>query len=436
MPDTSTINRDSRIQTAVIPSPVAPGARTESMIPKQVEQHTLTEARVAEGILPPPPASEAARTMPCGPRIHVQGRGAAAQVLLRHGDTDRLLPALWLRARSPDPSQRDAVTGQRLMNPHLLPDDLSLVDARQDASGLQLTFSDGFSGHFDPAELIDGSVLDEACPAPLPWKADLSPQPRYDWDALANDAVLHRALKDYIERGFMLIDATPTLPDSILTIARRFGFVRETNFGAFFEVYSRPESNDLAYRPVALGPHTDNPYRNPVPGIQLLHCLQNETSGGLSTLVDSLAVAQQLQKEDPQGFALLASVPVRYEYRDADTWLVAVQPMIELTGKGAMMGVFYSPRLDDIPLMSEEDTRAYHRARKRFGTLLADPQYELRFRLEPGQLMMFDNNRVLHGRTAFDPSEGHRQLQGCYIDRDSPRSLYRVLGRRLGAAAA
>ena len=248
--------------------------------------------------------------------------------------------------------------------------------------------------------------------------------------------MLHRALKDYIERGFMLIDATPTLPDSILTIARRFGFVRETNFGAFFEVYSRPESNDLAYRPVALGPHTDNPYRNPVPGIQLLHCLQNETSGGLSTLVDSLAVAQQLQKEDPQGFALLASVPVRYEYRDADTWLVAVQPMIELTGKGAMMGVFYSPRLDDIPLMSEEDTRAYHRARKRFGTLLADPQYELRFRLEPGQLMMFDNNRVLHGRTAFDPSEGHRQLQGCYIDRDSPRSLYRVLGRRLGAAAA
>ncbi|MCB2028297.1 MAG: TauD/TfdA family dioxygenase, partial [Rhodoferax sp.] len=75
--------------------------------------------------------------------------------------------------------------------------------------------------------------------------------------------------------------------------------------------------------------------------------LQNETSGGLSTLVDSLAVAQQLQQEDPEGFALLASVPVRYEYRDADTWLVAVQPMIELTGKGAMMGVFYSPRLDD-----------------------------------------------------------------------------------------
>jgi gamma-butyrobetaine dioxygenase len=49
--------------------------------------------------------------------------------------------------------------------------------------------------------------------------------------------------------------------------------------------------------------------------------------------------------------------------------------------------------------------------------------------------MMFDNNRVLHGRTSFDPNEGHRQLQGCYLDRDSPRSLYRVLNRRFGAKA-
>ncbi|MCX7224134.1 MAG: TauD/TfdA family dioxygenase [Burkholderiales bacterium] len=50
--------------------------------------------------------------------------------------------------------------------------------------------------------------------------------------------------------------------------------------------------------------------------------------------------------------------------------------------------------------------------------------------------MIFDNNRVLHGRTAFNPAEGQRQLQGCYIDRDGPRSLYRVLQRQLGDHAA
>ncbi len=365
------------------------------------------------------------------PEICIEEGDHRPRVLLREGARETVLPALWLRARSPDPSQRDPVTGQRLFNPHLLPDDMALLSARLDPTGLHLSFSDGFAGRYDPQELIDGAVLSEGCPPPVVWKADLSPKPVYQWAALQHDEALLRALQDFIALGFLLIHATPTKADSILGIARHFGFVRDTNFGAFFEVYSRPDSTDLAYRPIALGPHTDNPYRTPVPGIQILQCLQNETAGGLSTLVDSLAVAAQLRAEDPEGFALLSRVPVRFEYRDANTQLVAVKPMIELDGSGDMIGVHYSPRLDDVALMSEADTLRYHRARKRLGLLFEDPAYELRFRLESGQLMMFDNNRVLHGRTAFDPSEGHRQLQGCYIDRDGPRSLYRVLRRRL-----
>ena len=74
-----------------------------------------------------------------------------------------------------------------------------------------------------------------------------------------------------------------------------FGFMRETNFGALFNVGSTPEATDLAYTSVSLDPHTDNPYRATVPGIQLLHCLVNETRGGLSTLVDGFAVARQLR---------------------------------------------------------------------------------------------------------------------------------------------
>ncbi len=365
-------------------------------------------------------------------RIRVIERQGSGQLVMDGPGGECVLPALWLRARSPDPTQRDAVTGQRLMNPHLLPDDLVITQVRQEGLLLYIAFSDGFSGLFDPQELIQGTELSEGCPMARPWQASLAPQPSYVWQDLQREDVLYRALTDFIELGFLLVSGTPTKADSILEVAQRFGYVRTTNFGEFFEVYSRPDSNDLAYRPVALGPHTDNPYRTPVPGIQILQCLQNETSGGFSTLVDSLAVAQLVRDEDPSGFALLSHVPVRFEYRDATTELVAVKPMIELDGQGHMTGVHYSPRLDDIPLMSENDTRNYHAARKRLGTLLEDPQFELRFRLNPGEMMMFDNNRVLHGRTSFDPSEGHRQLQGCYIDRDGPRSRYRVLKRKFG----
>jgi gamma-butyrobetaine dioxygenase len=366
------------------------------------------------------------------PEILVHTEPGHARVCMRDGAQETELPALWLRARSPDPTQRDAVTGQRLMNPHLLPDDLQVLGARLEGNMLHLAFSDGFSGSFDPQELLQGSVLSTGAPVARPWRADLQHLPRYVWADLQNEAVLYRALKDFIELGFLLVNETPTKADSILKIAERFGFVRTTNFGSFFEVYSRPDSNDLAYRPVALGPHTDNPYRTPVPGIQILQCLQNETSGGLSTLVDSLAVAEQVRQEDPEGFALLSRIPVRFEYRDANTHLVSVKPMIEVDGEGHMTGVHYSPRLDDIPLMSQEDTVRYHRARKRLGTLFEDPAYEMRFRLNAGEMMMFDNNRVLHGRTSFNPTEGHRQLQGCYVDRDGPRSTYLVLQRKLG----
>jgi gamma-butyrobetaine dioxygenase len=101
---------------------------------------------------------------------------------------------------------------------------------------------------------------------------------------------------------------------------------------------------------------------------------------------------------------------------------------------GRMTGVHYSPRLDYLPLLDAGTTRRFQRARRRLSELFADPRFELRFPLRSGELMMFDNSRVLHGRTAYDPDEGRRHLQGCYIDLDGPRSLYRTLGRRLRPA--
>jgi gamma-butyrobetaine dioxygenase len=63
--------------------------------------------------------------------------------------------------------------------------------------------------------------------------------------------------------------------------------------------------------------------------------------------------------------------------------------------------------------------------------LLGDARFELRFPLAAGELLMFDNSRIVHGRTAFDAARGRRHLQGCYIDIDEPRSRYRTLSRRL-----
>jgi gamma-butyrobetaine dioxygenase len=68
--------------------------------------------------------------------------------------------------------------------------------------------------------------------------------------------------------------------------------------------------------------------------------------------------------------------------------------------------------------------------------LLRSREFEIRFLLNKGDLVMFDNCRLLHGRTGFDPQEGLRHLQGCYIDIDGPRSRYRVLQRSLAATGS
>ena len=51
----------------------------------------------------------------------------------------------------------------------------------------------------------------------------------------------------------------------MLKVASTFGFTRDTNFGAMFDVRSTPNAIDLAYTSIPLDPHTDNPYRSPVP---------------------------------------------------------------------------------------------------------------------------------------------------------------------------
>ena len=363
--------------------------------------------------------------------LAIAGSSKKPRVVVRNRRGDTIdLPALWLRERAQDASQVDATTGQRLIDPHLLPPDLALTEARRVDDRLQLAFSDGYRGTFDPAPLIADIAMDDGCPEPTPWHAGNAPQARVSWPAIAGD---EEAMRDALERflvwGFLVLTDTPRRPEATLEIAGRFGTVRETNFGRRFEVVPRPGSNDLAYRPVRLGPHTDNPYRVPVPGIQILHCLENGASGGLSTLADSLAAAALLRQEDAEGFALLAEIPVRFRFRDEGADHVALRPVIETDGEVRMTGLHYSPRLDSLPLLEEAELQAFQGARKRLAELLAGPELKLRFALQPGELLMFDNNRIVHGRTAFDPEEGPRRLIGCYIDRDGPRSLYRVLSR-------
>jgi gamma-butyrobetaine dioxygenase len=365
--------------------------------------------------------------------------GPAELLAVRTDGSEYAVHPLWLRERCRDAMSMDLKTQQRLQDPSDFPLDLRLLAVSQAASGsFRVRFSDGHEATFDAAELLTEAALTPTshdCPTPRLWDGRLSELPRMRWHPDPNDAELASWLDAFLSFGFVIFEGVPTSPGSVLQVGSMFGFTRETNFGPLFNVRSTPDATDLAYTAIALDPHTDNPYRSPVPGIQLLHCLVNETRGGWSTLVDGFAVAQTLRREEPEAFDILASTPVRFKYIDTETELTASAPPIELDVSGELKAIHFSPRLDFVPLFPPEQLSAYYQARQKFDHRLRAPNFEIRFLLRGGDLVMFDNCRLLHGRTAFDPAEGLRHLQGCYIDIDGPRSLYRVLRRR-GTQAA
>lgn len=363
------------------------------------------------------------------------------QLVLHRGDGSSVpIHPIWLRERCPDPASLDPLTLQRLFEPPDLPLDLAIVEAEaMGGDELRVGFSDGHRSVFSIAAIQAEVAALSGIHAPIRprlWDRRLNPMPSADWQQAVNGTGMAALLETFLTLGFVVLRNVPTTPGSVLDVARRFGHVRMTNFGDLFDVWAKAEADDLAYTGLALAPHTDNPYRDPVPGIQLLHCLINEAEGGNSTLVDGFAVAAELRRRDSEGFAMLTRTPVRYRYCDGTTELIAWRVPIELDARGEFFAINHSPRLDFVPLLPLDELDVYYRARRAFAVLLTSDDFALRFRLGPGDLEMFDNRRVLHGRTAFDGRSGARHLQGCYIDRDGPDSLYRVFCRagRLPAA--
>ena len=333
--------------------------------------------------------------------------------------------ALWLRDNCPCAECRHE-SGQRLLDTRSLPDDLAVVGATANGD-LGVSFSDGHASHFSGDWLRAFAAAPEA-PARTLWGAELQrslPAARYA-DVAAGGEALRRWLAAVDELGFAILGGCPTEPGTVTRVAELFGFVRETNYGRLFDVKTVVNPTNLAYTGLGLGAHTDNPYREPTPTLQLLHCLASSAEGGENTLVDAFRVARDLPEDD---FELLSRLPIRFRYADDDTELDAEWPVLSVDARGALHAVHYNTRSTQPFRLAEDVVGRYYEAYQRFGRLLESPDYRIQFKLDPGDLFIVDNLRVLHGRTGYAASGGERHLQGCYADRDGLRSRLAVLSR-------
>ncbi len=220
--------------------------------------------------------------------------------------------------------------------------------------------------------------------------------------------------------GIAIVKNAPVEKNSALKVLNRISHTRETFFKTPFEVINIPKPNNSAYTAHALRNHMDLPWFENPPGYQFLHCLINSAKGGDSSAVDAFAVADYLKNNEKDTFDILVNTPLKF--RDKDYTQEAVRSVygtaISLTKDGDYNDIRYSiatlDALDCHPDIMDSVYKAHHR----FGNLLHDPKFQINFRLEPGDIFSFNNRRLLHGRTEFDPNSGHRHLQGYYMDRD------------------
>ncbi|AHD00685.1 2-trimethylaminoethylphosphonate dioxygenase [Leisingera methylohalidivorans] len=347
--------------------------------------------------------------------------------------------AIWLRDNALDPDTRAPGNGQRLITIGDIPVDIRISTALVENDALTVTFAPEGKTVTFPDFWLKSHAYDieketgfgRMAPGVETWSSS-QPAPTFDWNNVQTDPEIKRDWLDAIARfGFAKLVNGPVAESAVIDCASMFGFVRETNYGKYFEVRTEVNPTNLAFTGLGLQAHTDNPYRDPVPSLQILYCLENSAEGGDSIVVDGFRAAERLREENPEGFALLAGYPARFEYKGSDgVHLRSRRPMIELSPDGEMIGMRFNNRSSapfvDVPF---EKMEAYYTAYRRLGELIDDPDMGVSFKLEPGESFIVDNTRVMHARLGYSGS-GSRWLQGCYADKDGLLSTLNVLNAR------
>jgi carnitine 3-dehydrogenase len=345
-----------------------------------------------------------------------------------------LLP-LWLRDNCRCVACVHPHTGERLLDTFGVDQGIAPVAATADERQLLVDWSDGHRSEHDLAWLRAhcpcGRHGDDL-PPKQPWRGDelAAHLPEVDHaDVVAGADGLRRLVELVWTKGVAFVRDVPTNEDALRHLARRVGHIRETNFGPDFHVVSMAEPNNVAYTPVELRPHTDLVNHQSPPGVQFLHCFRADAPGGESTLVDGFWVADRVRAVDAAAFRTLTTVAVPYRFHDDDHDIRWQAPVIGLGPDGTYRDVRFHNALTEPLTGTVEQVEELYAALRRFDHEARRDEAQLIVRLRPGDVMVFDNRRVLHGRRAFDPTNGGRHLFGLYVDLDDWRSRLRVLRR-------
>ena len=349
--------------------------------------------------------------------------------------------ALWL-AENTVGMGLDPVTRESMIDPADLPEPSALVSVTvtdhgalelhwQVGSGVTTAVHPGWLRHVANDEFSPAATL----PPTAEWTSgNFTEPPSVDGtNVLTDESVQFEWLNLLGSWGLARLRNVPARPDFLRELATVVGPIRGSNFGDVFGVRSipnpKPQENSTANTGLNLGQHADLPTRETPPGFQFLHCIENEVPDGWSRMTDGRALVRELETNHPESYEALTTLHWVFVNRSPAADHRWTGPMIDhgAPGQPLTLRAFYPVRA--FPAMAEADVARGYAAMRTFSEVAHHARLQIRYPFAPGDVVGFDNRRVLHGRDAFDPDVGLRWLQGCYIDHDDVYSRLRVLRR-------
>ncbi|KAL4110103.1 hypothetical protein PRIC1_001796 [Phytophthora ramorum] len=293
----------------------------------------------------------------------------------------------------------------------------------------------------DHAYSLEGGNAEDAATSPYPksyrqprsttkelWAGTDFKLPVHDYKTCVDN--IEPFMRDLYSYGLVRVSNTPNTMEATEKFSKKIGFVLRTIYGTMWTTNPTNETegyNDTASTNLELLHHTDGTYMCDPPGLQIFNCAAQAGEGGESRYVDSFHVVETLRSEDPEAFRVLSTTPLPYFTVDNDAHQATMEPLIRVDYANNVVQ-FRHNDYDRAPLthLSFEEVGGFYKAHRKLLEVMRRPEMEFCTKLQVGDMVVVDNQRVMHGRHAFQG--GDRALIGCYIGQTEYESRLRVLG--------
>lgn len=354
-------------------------------------------------------------------------REHATGIAVTIGDREISLSWLWLRDHARDPESFLASAQQRTVSPTTVAGTgRGSVEVDPSGDTLRVTWPNGPTADFDLAWLDAIGTPRAVCdvvPHATTWcRHDIVERHRpvpYD-AAIGSDAGRRQVIELLWRDGLVQLHDVPIDQDATRAVLETIGYVRSTIFGDLWEFSSDGGFDDTASTSLEITPHTDGTYSHDAPGLLGLHCHAYDATGGENVFVDGLAVAERLSATSRE---VLSTVEIPAQYIGDGSHLMAKRPVLRHDGD-RLVQVSYNHH-DRAPFVLPESSMSeVYEALFEFDALANDPELQLDVAMRQGDMVIFDNWRLLHGRRAFF---GERVIAGGYVNREDFESATRRL---------